>query len=213
MKFWNYLALPALATAAVMVERQAAADVQIVTAKSLSPGQGSGCPPSSFGLGWNADNTVLTLKFDNYHTDLYPANRSDVREKACKYEVTLRFPEGCTKGTVAVIPRGVLQLSRRFEAKFTSTYVLSPSTGSVTSSPGEIVYRSDNYGAPEGSWFDWVKEHPVGVQARVQPGGQRDYTFTADSRMLLVAPGIDPNEFGAFHMDSLDIAVRNMVTC
>ncbi|KAK1832607.1 hypothetical protein QBC39DRAFT_370905 [Podospora conica] len=214
MKFSHFLAFPALAAAAVMVERRAAADVRVIDARSISNGQGSGCPTGHFGVQPVGDNQqVLTLKLDLYHTDLYPQNNSDARNAFCDYEVTIRFPEGCSAGTVAVIPRGVLRLERRFEAKFTSTYVLSPSTGSVTRSPGEIVYRSDNYGAAEGMWYDWIKEHPVEVKAVVPKGGQRDYTFTARSRMFLVAPGISPAESASFHMDSMDIAIRNMVTC
>lgn len=212
MKVSHFLALPTLAAAAAIAERQAAADVQVVTARSISDGQGSGCPTGHFGVSKNINNNTLTLTLDVYTTELDPINKSDRRNAFCDYEVTLRFPSGCTSGTVAVIPRGIIRLDRRFEAKFRSDYTLSPSTGTVTKSPAEIVYTSANYGAPEGTWADFVTEHLVGVKV-VAANGQNDYTFTARSRMFLAAPSISPDESGIFDMQSLDIGVRNMVSC
>ncbi|KAK0746930.1 hypothetical protein B0T18DRAFT_163368 [Schizothecium vesticola] len=212
MKFSPLLALPALAAAAALVERQAAANVQVISARSISDGSGSGCPSGHFGFTKDINNTTLTLQLDVYLTQLDRSQGKDQTNAFCDYEVTLRFPDGCTSGTVAVLPRGIIRLDRRFEAKFTSNYVLSPSTGSVTKSPAEIVYTSSNYGAPEGTFADFTNEHLVGVKVNVA-NGQRDYTFTARSRMFLTAPGISQSEIGIFDMQSLDIQTRNMVSC
>ena len=57
-----------------------------------------------------------------------------------------------------------------------------------------------------------MKVHPVPVTAKVAAGGQRDFTFTARSRLFLVAPSLSPDENASFGMDSLDIKVRDMVT-
>ncbi|KAK0745602.1 hypothetical protein B0T18DRAFT_390197 [Schizothecium vesticola] len=208
MKFFHFLALPALAAAAVMVERQTAGGVQVVTAHSISNGQGSGCPESHFGVLQKGD--YITLKFDMYRAELYPTNRSDISNLFCDYEVTLRFPEGCTSGIVDAIPRGAIRLQRGFQSQFESTYVLSPGPGrGIEHKTG---YKSDSYDAPEREWADWMKVHPVPVTAQVASGGQRDFTFTARSRLFLVAPSFSPDESASFSMDSLDIKVRDMVT-
>jgi len=81
MKFFHFLALPALAAAAVMVERQTAGGVQVVTARSISNDQGSGCPQDHFGVAQKGD--YITLHLDMYRTELYPTNRSDVRNRFC----------------------------------------------------------------------------------------------------------------------------------
>jgi hypothetical protein len=210
MKFSPLLALPALAAAAALVQRQAAANVQVIDAHSISEQEGSGCPTGHFGF-TNINNTTLTLELDVYRTSLDPSNKSDKRNAFCDFQVTLGFPDGCTAGTIAVIPRGIISLDRRFEAKFTSNYILTPTTGEVTKQPTDIEYKSNNYGAPEGTYADFTNEHLVGVKVNAA-NGQRNYTFTARSRMLLVAPSISPDEMGIFDMQSLDIQTRDMVS-
>jgi len=159
----------------------------------------------------DAAHDTLTLIFDRYNTYLYPANRSDLCEAFCPYEVTVLFPEGCTEGTVYANPGGTLRPEKRFEGKFKADYTLSPSSGNITSPPPEVF--NYDYDFPANTWTDWSKEHPIGVKVIVQPGGQRTHTFTARSRIQLQAPGISATESSAFGIDQMDIGVRDMVTC
>jgi len=208
------LILPTLqgATAsALVVPRQSQNSlVQVLSASVISSQDNIGCPPGHFSTKPGKEDNTLTLIYDKFTTYLYPANVSAQRAAFCAYEVKLRFPEGCTRGSIYANPGGTLRFDKRFSAKFKGTYTLSP--GHVDKRPDEVEEKQENH--PEGLYDDWQQPQDIGVQVDINPGGERVVKLTAETRIQLQSPGIDTKkEVGVFSIDHIDIGIYNMVKC
>ncbi|KAK3362523.1 hypothetical protein B0T25DRAFT_561590 [Lasiosphaeria hispida] len=211
MKNFLALALPSLAMAAAIVEPRQAPDVRVVSARSISNGPGSGCPSNKFSVQLNEAANTLTIIFDVYDTLLGPGTDPDERENFCDFEVTFNFPLGCTQGVITTRPGGTIRLEQRFEASFSAAYTISP--GQLTGSPGELRFTSANYGAPEGSWLDYTRDHPTPVRVQIATENQRNVLYTARTRIFLNAPGITPAETSVFGVDHADIFIGQLSRC
>ncbi|KAK3363188.1 hypothetical protein B0T25DRAFT_596221 [Lasiosphaeria hispida] len=211
MKHFLALALPSLAMAAAIVKPRQTPDVRVVTARSISNGLGSGCPSDKFSVSLNQASNTLTIIFDGYDTWLGPGTDPNERENFCDFEVTFNFPVGCTQGVITTRPGGTIRLENRFESSFSAAYIISP--GQLTGSPPELRFTSANYGAPEGSYLDYMRDHPASIRVNVNTENQRNVLFTARTRIFLNAPGITATENSIFGVDHADIFIGQLSSC
>ncbi|KAK0741103.1 hypothetical protein B0T18DRAFT_432287 [Schizothecium vesticola] len=211
MKHFLALALPTLAMAAAIIDPRQTPDVRVVSARSISNGQGSGCPSDKFSVQLNQAANILTIIFDVYDTLLGPGTDPNDRENFCDFEVTFNFPIGCTQGVITTRPGGTIRLENRFESSFSAAYSISP--GQLTGSPGELRFTSANYGAPEGSFLDYTRDHPTSVRVSVSNENQRNVLFSARTRIFLNQPGISPTEQSYFGVDNVDIFIDQLSRC
>jgi hypothetical protein len=212
MKSSFALVLPALATCmATAIAPRQAPEVRVLSARAISPGQGSGCPEGSYSVSLNEQANILTIIFDKYRVEIGPGEPSEANNRFCDFEVTFSFPVGCTKGTIHNSPGGLIRLENRFEASFSSTYILEG--GQITRSPGEIRYDSTNYGAPEGSFRDFKSDHATDIEITVNTENNRNVIYRANTRIFLSSPGLTPLEKSTYDLQNTDIYIENVRAC
>jgi len=203
--------LPALATAAALLSPRQAPDVRVLSARAISPGQGSGCPEGSYSVQLDSAANTLTIIFDDYRVTVGPGIDASLRERFCDFEVTFSFPVGCTTGTIHNSPGGLIRLENRFESSFAARYLIEK--GEVTREPPELRYNSTTYGAPVGSFKDFKSDHPAGVRVTVNTETQRNVVYRANTRIFLSQPGIQPAENSVYDVQNTDIYIRDVQAC
>jgi len=210
MKSVVALTLPALAMAAAIEPRQTPV-VQVVSARSISNGQGSGCSTGHFSFSLNADRTVGTAIFDDYRVTVGPGEDASLRERFCDFEVTFTFPVGCTTGIIHNSPGGIIRLQDRFDAFFAAQYTIEK--GQIVRPPSQIRYNSSNYGAPPNEYLDFKSDHAAGVRVTVNTATERNVVYRASTRIFLGQPGISPTENSIYDVQNAEIYITDLATC
>lgn len=211
MKSFIALVLPTLAMAAALVSPRQAPDVRVVSARAISPGQGSGCREGTYSVRVNQAANTLTIIFDDYRVSVGPGEDPSLRERFCDFEVTFNFPVGCTTGVIHNSPGGLIRLENRFESSFAAQYTIEK--GRITRGPPELRYNSTTYGAPVGSFLDFKSDHPAGITVTVNTATERNVVYRANTRIFLNQPGIQPAENSVYDVQNTDIYIRDVQAC
>src|SRR4051794_987898 len=83
MKSFFTLALPTLAASAALLDTRQTPVVRVVSARSISNGEGSGCPTGHFATQMDTAANTLTLLFDKYTVAVGPGVNPGARESFC----------------------------------------------------------------------------------------------------------------------------------
>ena len=195
MKFsiTRLLALAPLASAFPALTWRQTSTVQI-TGVQLT---GDGCPNGTYSTDYSPDRSTLTVGFDAYQVAIGDGAPPQVREEHCELFLTLRYPVGCSSGSVAVTYHYFAALSGGVTATETAQYNLSPGS-TVGSNPPPAVF-------PSGSTGVFTKSDTVVTAANIQAANQQDVSFVARTRVYLQAPG--PAASGSLSIDDVTFTV------
>ena len=197
-----FLPLFALATALSSLNPRQEASVQITNVTAVGPG----CPPDAFTVTMSDDSDAATFGFNAYQTALGAGVPSEEREKHCQLVWNLRFPIGCTAGSIKTAYHGFATLGKG------TTGVVMPS---YNLSPGELIQEE-----PMPSFFDggkWVDgdtfERVDEVVARVEVGDEkhRDVQFVVRSRAFLQTTA--EGKEGFVSSDNITVSITKLEAC